>query len=219
MQFRGLPVLLIIVAVGLAACDINLDDVDLIVDVADQEVTLGGESATVGVTDGQTAANTSTVPNNLEVDEIRQLKQVKLQPSFFTFAESVAAGKRLDSGTITLLISIGLPPNGPLYPIPPVTLTITNNVVTKVEPESISLLGGTYNVSQIEGLLNSLPESQRPNMASLQGLTIDQAREAIQTALANSTGFLFSIVAQSNGVSGDLTLKELSIDARVVESR
>ena len=205
---------------GISACEVTdpLEDVELIVDVEDASVDLGGSGVGVAVQDGETSASTTAIGNELDVDGV-ELNTVNIKPSFFAFTEGGTAkgASLLDSGTLTLVVSIGLPPNGPLYPLPAVTVTIENNVVTDVQPRSISLLGGTYDIPRIQAIIESLPENERPNMTALGGLTIAQTKAAAEAALSNATGFLFSIVVQSNGISGTLTLSELSIDARITQ--
>lgn len=215
LRLSYLSVLLLAFALGVAACD--LGDVDLILEVTDEPVTLGSDDGRVSVVAGETTTSTSTVDSGLDVDEVRELSEVEIEPSYFDFTESAAAGKVQDTGTLVVLVSIGLPPSGPLFPLPPITLTIVDNVVTQVQPSKISLLGSTLNVTQIQGILNSLPENQRPNMTELGNLTIDQARQGIEDALENATGFLFTLIVQSNGVSGTLKLNQFTVDARVVE--
>ena len=210
----------VLVFVGMSACDVTdpLEDVELIVDVEDAAVDLGGSGVAVTVQDGETTAITQTIANDLDVARVR-LNAINLEPSFFSFTVALP-GKSvtvMDSGTLTILVSVGLPPTGPLFPLPPLVVTIDDNVVTDVQPRSISLLGGTYDISQIEGVIESLPPSQRPNLAALGSLTIDQTREAVEAALVSSTGFLFSFVVQSDGISGTLTLNQLSIDARITQ--
>lgn len=205
---------------GISACEVTdpLEDVELIVDVKDAAVDLGASGVSVDVQDGQATATTSNIGNELDVDGV-ELNVVNIKPSFFAFSEGGTAkgASLLDSGTLTVLVSIGLPPSGPLFPLPPVTVTIENNVVTDVQPRSISLLGGTYDIPRIQAIVESIPEDERPNMTALGSLTIAQAKAAAEAALTNQTGFLFSIVVQSNGISGTLTLSELSIDARVTQ--
>lgn len=201
---------------GATGCEISdpLEDVELIVDVQDAEVNLGGGGVGVPVQAGETAATTTSVGNELDVDAV-QLETINLKPSFFSFSETAKSGAVMDTGTLTLVVSIGSPPNGPLFPLSPITITITDDVVTNVQPSSISLAGGTYDVAAIQELLNSLPADQRPNMTPLGGLTLNETKGAIEAALANETGFLFSIIAKSEGVSGSITLDRLSMDARV----
>ncbi len=215
---RALVCTCVLVLLGASACEVTnpLEGVELIVDVDDANVALGSEGVAVTFLDGQTVASTASIQNELDVDAV-ELNEIKLEPSFFTFAEGGAAKRVLlqESGTLTLVISMGLPPNGPLYPLPPVTVTIEDNVVTDVQPRSISLLGGSYDLASIEELIESLPADERPNMADLSALTLDETKEAVEGALGNASGFLFSILMQSNGISGSLTLSEISIDARI----
>lgn len=205
---------------AMSACEVTnpLEGVELSLDIEDAEVDLGSSGVSVAVTDGQTETSTISVENDLDVEGV-ELDELKLEPSFFTFTDG-AAGKSaslLDTGTITILVAIGLPPSGPLYPLPPVTVTIEDNVVTDVQPSSISLLGTTYDADAIRELIEALPPGERPNMAALGDLTLDQAKTAIEDALENATGFLLSIVVQSDGISGTLTLNQFSIDARVTQ--
>ncbi len=217
---RVLAAVTVLVLFGISACDVTdpLEDVGLIVDVEDAAVDLRGSGVAVTIQDGETTAIMQTVANDLDVARV-ELNAVNLEPSFLSFAVA-PPGKSvsvMDSGTLTILVSVGLPPAGPLFPLPPLVVTIEDNVVTDVQPRSISLLGGTYDISQIEAVIESLPASQRPDLADLGSLTIDQAREAVEAALVSSTGFLFSFVVQSDGISGTLTLNQLSIDARITQ--
>lgn len=211
----------LMVMIGVSACDVTnpLEDVELIVDVEDAQVDLGGSGIAVAVNPGQPAAQSETVNNDLDIASVNELRQIHLKPEFFSFSPSAAKSSAV-AATGTLQIALFI--NG--YPLPdmPITATVVNSVVTNVSPSAISFDGQTYNVdeSAIDDLLERLPANQRPNLQDWKGASMSKVVGAINAALeSNSIPLSFGIQVtdsdENDPLSGELILSAISVDAQV----
>lgn len=207
---------------GMTACEVTdpLEDVELILDVEDAIVDLGGgEGITVPVIPDRPSGKTDRVNNNLEVTSVNDLKSIKLKPEFFSF--SAAAGKSggiAATGVVEVTVAVG----GAALPESPITVTIQNDVPTNVSPETIDFQKQTYTVNEdaIDALLEQLPEEERPTLADFKSLTMAEAVELINRELESNEIDIFIGVNvtesdPSDPLSGELTLKEMIVSAQV----
>lgn len=211
----------LMVMIGMSACDVTnpLEDVELIVDVEDAQVDLGGSGIAVAVSPGQPSAQSETVNNDLDIASVNELRQIHIKPEFLSFSPSASKSSAV-AATGTLQITVFI--NG--YPLPnmPITATVVNSVVTSVSPSAIDFSLSAYNVdeSAIDELLEELPAKQRPTLQNWKGATMSKVVDAINTALSsNSIPFSFAIRVtdsdENDPLSGELILKSISVDAQV----
>jgi hypothetical protein len=205
----GLPILLLAVTLGLSACDLNLDDIELKIDLQKEPITLPSGVGQVAVLPNQSTSSTSTMQNPLSIDRIEDLKEIGLQASFFSFTP--AAGKTQADGTFRIVLAL----NG--VPLPQViVVTIVNDQVTQVQPTAITFAGATVDRTAIEAVLNSLPANQRPDLKDWKNMTINQIVAEINAGL-RAASFPFTIAILTSGnLSGGLKLNQFTIDAEVV---
>lgn len=205
----------------LSACEVTdpLEDVNLLLDVDDAVVDLGS-GIVVSVQPGSPSAATETVRNDFDVASVEELRAVRLKPEFFAFA-AAGAGKQAgvrSTGTIAVYVFVaGIP-----LPNTPITLTIENSVVRSVSPNTINLLGTTYDVdrSTIEAFFEDLPPEEQPDLKAWQTMTIDEVRNELNAALSSSAfpiaiGTIVSSSDPNDPLTGSLELQLLSFDARV----
>lgn len=209
-----LPALLLTAALGLAACD--LSEIDLAVNVDDQPVNLGSSAVNVAVRANETAIASSTVSNPLNITEIKDIKEITIKPSDLAFTSNAGKTGALGSGTISVGILIGTLPV-PTVPAQPIVITVTNNVVTKVEPSSLTVGGSTYNVAWVKEQVNKLPANQRPGTAAWDNTTVEQAKQKLQEALSAQSFPISLIVTATGDLNGSLKLGSFSLDAQVVK--
>ncbi|MEJ2217840.1 MAG: hypothetical protein P8099_14615 [Gemmatimonadota bacterium] len=208
---------------GLAGCDVTdpLKDVEIHVDLSEAPVEIPASVGTVAVIAGQTTATTGTVNNDTDIDRIEELRAIKLLPSYLIFTPAAAVvGANGDivplaqSGTLTLLVVLD---GHPLFT--PVVVTIENDVVTAVEPQSIVIFGATIDVNSIQDLLASLNGISIPLTAGWETMTVDQMVGRINDALVSWSIPLSIVVKASGGLDGTLRLSRISFDAKAVLSQ
>lgn len=206
---------------GLAGCDVTdpLKDVEIHVDLSEAPVEIPASVGTVAVISGQTTATTGTVNNDTDIDRIEELKAIKLRPSYLTFTPAAAvAGTAVplaQSGTLQLAVIF----NGDVLPGMPVTITIQNDVVTAVEPDSIQIFGATIRVSDIQDLVASLNGVQVPLTEGWETMTVAQVVERINGTLVTYSIPISIVVKSSTGLEGTLVLSQISFDAKAVLSK
>lgn len=221
MKRFGIVVAGLLVMIGISACDVTnpLEDVELIVDVEDAQVDLGGSGLSVAVSPDRPSAQSENVQNDLDIASVEELRQINLKPEFFSFHPSASkSSSAAATGTLEITVIIAG------YPLPdaPITATIVNGVVTTVTPSEISFLGQTYSVdeSAIDDLLALLPADQRPNLEDWKGASMDQVVSAINGALSSnsiplSLGIRVTESDENDPLTGDLILNSISVDAQV----
>lgn len=206
---------------GLAGCDVTdpLKDVEIHVDLSEAPVEIPASVGTVAVISGQTTATTGSLNNDTDIDRIEELKAIKLLPSYLTFTPAAAvAGAAVplaQSGTLQLAVIL----YGYALPGMPVTVTIQNDVVTAVEPDSIQILGATIHVSDIQDLVASLNGVQIPLTEGWETMTVAQVVEQINQTLVAYTIPISIVVKSSTGLEGTLVLSQISFDAKAVLSK
>ncbi|MEJ2678535.1 MAG: hypothetical protein P8174_05585 [Gemmatimonadota bacterium] len=208
---------------GLAGCDATdpLKDVEIHVDLSEAPVEIPASVGTVAVIAGQVTATTGTVNNETDIDRIEELKAIKLLPSYLTFTPAAAVGAAGDivplaqSGTLELMVFLdGHPVLGR-----PVVVTIQNDVVTAVEPQSIEIFGMTIDVEAIQNLLDNLNGVQIPLAAGWETMTVDQMVERINLVLVAYSVPISIVVKASGDLDGSLRLSRISFDAKAVLSQ
>ena len=214
---------LVVAAAAVPACDLKdpLENVDIRLDIKDAPIEFSGNEGTVAVSTEQASITTASVSMDADIEEVEDLKVLRIKAEDFTFTPS--AGAQASTGFMNLVQASGQLELGILIsglPVPgfPITLTIVNNVVTDVSPDEITFSNVVYQKEQIEAMINALPESQRPNLPSnWDNLTVAQAKELIEEELGKA-GFDISIIVNvlSGDLNGSLTLGEFSVDAEVV---
>ena len=224
MRFNRLNIaFLVVAAAAMPACDFKdpLENVDIRLDIEDAPIQFSGNEGTVTVSTEQANITTANVSMDSDIEEVEDLKVVRLKAEDFSFTPS--AGAQASNGFMSLVqasgqLQLGLLVSGLPVPGFPVTLTIVNNVVTDVSPDEINFSNVVYQKDQIEAMINALPASQRPNLPSnWDNLTVAQAKQLIEDELGKA-GFDISIVVNviSGDLNGSLTLGEFSVDAEVV---
>lgn len=213
--FRLLPLLLLVV--GLAACEIAdpLQDVNLVLDVDDAEVDV--PPIGIHVAPGAPAVVNETVsPDLADIDDIRDLEAIRLEPRFFGFQAD--AGKQAASGKLRVVASLG-----GTFPLPgmPVTVTVVDNVVTDVTPSTLSFEGSTYtlDVAGVRAVLAKLGPNA-PSFGDFENATLDQVEASVNTALQSAGMPVVVIVDVMEGdLSGTMTVSGFTLDAKVALAR
>jgi hypothetical protein len=160
---------------GLAGCDVTdpLKDVEIHVDLSEAPVEIPASVGTVAVIAGQATVTTGTVNNDTDIDRIERLKTIKLLPSYLTFTPTAAAAGAAvplaQSGTLSVFVFL----DGVPIPGTPVVITIQDDAVTAVEPQSIQIAGATIDVNTIQTFLASLNGVQVPLTDGWETLTVD----------------------------------------------
>lgn len=200
----------------MAACDVTdpLKDVSLKLDVDDAPIELAGDKGSISVVAGQAAATTTTVSTGDDIQEVSNITEITLKPSFFTFASTATASGisalTTASGSVQFLLAI----NGIPVPSMPVVVSVANSKVTTVTPQVINLEQPTYNKAAIEALYAKAGASLPANWSSM---TPQQAVQQI-TAAISSKNFPLSLIVFSEDLTGTLKLGEFTIDARVAST-
>lgn len=207
---------------ALAGCEVTnpLEDVELRVDVTDAPVAIPASAGTVAVRSDAPTANSGTATNDTDIERVEELRTIRLQPSYFSFASAVAGADRAgpnatiaaQSGTIRIFIFLG----GVPIPDTPIVVTVEDNVVTGVAPQEIEIASATINAGTIESFLDSLPPGSVPDLADgWQTMTVDEVVAEINQALASSS-IAFTIgVEATGGLDGTLQLSEIAFDAEI----
>lgn len=205
---------------GLTACDVSepLENVDLILDVPDAPVEMDEASGTVPVRPGETSATNSTVPNETDIKEVRELRTIRLDPSFFSFESAAASASGgpagsaagTSSGTITVAVFF----NGVPIPGLPVEVTIDDDGVTDVTPSSISLAEASVDAPALTELLDDLPAEEKPSLEAWEGMSVPDIIERINQGLA-SRDVPISVVLTNDGLDGTFRIQKFEFDAQV----
>lgn len=206
-------------ALGLSACDVTgpLQGVNLVLDVEDISVTFG--TVVTDVRADRPTIRTRQASPDVDAQDVREIRSIQLKTKFLTFTP--ASGSELSkssadgssSGTLELWVFFGS------YPLPssPITVTITDDVVTEVEPSVLSFESTSYTVDEqgLNQLLDDLGEDA-PDLAAWEEATIDEVEAAINDALQQEQSPVSLAVRVTDGdLSGALTIDQFSIDARV----
>lgn len=201
----------------LGGCDVTdpLENVDLKLDIKDAPVVLRGESGAVAVQAGTGAAQSTHVSMSSDVDEVSSIQKVSFKPANFTFsgASGYGAGSSANaSGTIRFLIAVaGIP-----IPGMPVTVTVSNNVVTSISPSEIDLASPSYDKGAVEALYGKITAG--PALPSnWSSLTAQQAVKAITDAITTKN-FSVHLLVYSDDLTGRLKVGEFSIDGQASTS-
>lgn len=207
--------------VGLASsgCDIGspLENVELVLDVEDANVNVG--NVTTDVRPDGPSVRTQNASPNVNVKDVRKVRSIRLKTEFFSFSSGTTnsrakAESAQASGTLEVWVFFGS------YPLPnmPVTVTITDDVVTDVQPSKLNF-GSTYSVdaSGLNQLLEDLGDDA-PDLAAWENATIDEVEAAINAALdAESSSLSIAVRVTDGNLSGSLTIDQFSFDAQVTK--
>lgn len=212
-----------LVLLGLTGCEVTdpLEGVDLRIDLTDASVEIPESVGSVTVDPDRPTAASGSITNETDIASIEELKAIKLEPGFFVFtsAPTALAAEGAEgptvaaaNGTIRVFLFMG----GVPLPDMPITLTVENDEVTAVTPQTITIAGSTVDAAAIEAYLEALPEEDRPELDDWQSMTIDQVVAEINAALSSSS-FPFTIGVEATGeLSGTLRLGEIAFDAEVL---
>lgn len=206
---------------GLAGCDVSdpLEGVDLILDVPDAPVELDETSGTVPVQSGETSATNSTVANETDIKEVRELRTVRLDPSFFSFESSATASATRaaaagSTGTASGTLVVAVFFNGVPIPGLPVELTIDEDVVTDVSPNSIDLAGASIDASALTALLDDLPADQVPALEAWEEMSVSEVIDRINEGLV-TRDVPVSVVVTNDDLEGTFRIEKFEFDAQV----
>lgn len=205
---------------GAAACDVPdpLEGVDLIVDVPDAPVELDAASGTVSIEPGRTVATNSTVANETDIETVRELRSVRLDPSFFSFESSAittpagtaAAGAARASGTIVVAVFL----NGVPVPGFPVEITVVEDEVTDVSPGSIPIATAEVDAVSLRALLDDLPADETPPLEAWEEMSLSDIIARINQGLADRD-LPVSVVVRSEELGGTFRIQRFEFDAQV----
>lgn len=204
----------------LTACEVTnpLEDVELRLDVQNAPVEIPASTGTVAVRSGEPTVNSGTATNDTDIERVEQLKSITLDASFFSYTPAAASGAAGATtaasvdGTIRLFIFLG----GVPVPGTPIVLTVSDAVVTAVEPREVVIAGATVNASTIGAFIESLPPQSRPELDDWQSMTIDEVIGEINAALSSGSVPIAIGVEATGGLDGSLQLEQIEFDAEVV---
>lgn len=216
LRFSFLVFFLSLSTIGLSGCDISdpLEGTNLVLDVEDASVGFG--AVTTEVRTDRPSIQTEQVSPDLDVQEVRELRAIRLKPSFFEFtssagaAQSQRARRKAASGTLEIWVFFNS------FPLPntPVTVTIENDEVTGVDPAELSF--GTYQIDEeaLRQLLDNLEES--PELGDWENATIDEVTAAVNEGLQSSgVPISIAVTVVEGDLNGSMTLDQFSMDGQV----
>lgn len=212
--------LVALVGLGLLSCDVGgpLEGVDLVLDVEDASVSVG--NVTTEVRTDRPTIRTQDANPDVGVKDVRQVRSIRLKSEYFTFSpaagsQSKSGANAMSSGVLDVWVFFGS------YPLPstPISLTITDDVITDIDPSTLDFGGGSYtiDVEELEQLLADLG-ADAPDLGDWENATIDEVEAAINAALeAEGSPFSIAVEVVEGDLSGSLTIDQFSIDAQVTK--
>ncbi len=216
---RVILLALLFAVAGLTACEFSdpLEGFELRFAVEDTDVDLGAGIATQ-VRPGEATIQSESIDNSLsnDIKGVNSITNLKLAPNMFTFTAGTSGKSSAPSGVIRGFLTLGG------FPIPgtPISITVSDGVVSAVSPSTLLGPNATIDLSAYEAYLNLLPANQRPNLANYANLSIDEIRTGIAGALSGTRiPISFGLTVESSNpndpLTGSLRINQISLSGEV----